>query len=224
MSQINFLPESFVQDMERRARRTRHIALIVCVLLCMAGWWLGSFQQVRSQSKLADALDQQIQTAEEQKLEMAKLQSRRELLVHQLKVQRELAQTLEHTAVLATIADMMPSSMGMTALAMTTTGMDAKPARSTTRNRKGKAGNNRTSEPPSILLELQGIAENDVQVADFVGALADHVMFEDVKMIYARQAEYGSVIAREFRMELRVPLDREYRLLEPEQEEVAHAH
>jgi len=215
MNQINFLPQDYLQKQERAARRVRQTLLVAVVAFCMVGWWLGAYARVSSLGHFADALELEVRAANDQMLEMVKLQGRREALAHQLKIQRELAQPLAHTHVLTVMAELMPESMGTRRLALTSTGLNAKPRRS---------GRSSSSTEPVILIELEGIAPNDVEVADFVGELTNHVLFREVKMLYARQVEFDDVIAREFRLEMRVPMNRVYQVNERPLEEVAHAH
>jgi hypothetical protein len=60
-------------------------------------------------------------------------------------------------------------------------------------------------------------------VADFVGRLSDYPLFSNVKMLYSRAVVAGELQAREFRIELEVPLDRDYRMAAAPRLEVAHA-
>jgi len=215
MNQINFLPKDYLLKQERAARRVRQTLLIIVVLFCMVGWWLGAYSRVADLNRYANALDIEVHAANVQMLEMVKLKGRREALAHQLNVQRELAQPLAHMHVLTVIAELMPESMATRQIALTSTGLNTRP------NRTGK--NSKPGNAPVILIELEGIAPNDVEVADFVGQLTDHVLFKQVKMLYARQVELDDVIAREFRVEMRVPMNRVYQVNELPLEEVAHA-
>jgi len=215
MNQINFLPKDYLLKQERAARRVRQTLLIAVVVFCMAGWWVGAYTRVGAMADHAEALDQEVQAANDQMLEMVKLKSRRAELAHRLSIQRELALPLSHTHVLNAIAELMPESVGTRHLSVTATGLSGKRARS---------GKSSGPANPVLLIELEGIAPNDVEVADFVGQLTDHVLFKQVKMLYARQVELDDVIAREFRIEMRVPLDKVYRVSERPLEEVAHAY
>jgi hypothetical protein len=67
---------------------------------------------------------------------------------------------------------------------------------------------------------MTGLAPSDVEVADFVGRLSDSPLFTSVKMGYSRAAQAGKLRARQFSIDLEVPLDREYR---PAGKEVADA-
>lgn len=84
-----------------------------------------------------------------------------------------------------------------------------------------------TPSDEALLIEFSGLAPNDVEVANLVGALSDNPAFSGVKMLYSRSVTTRGVIGREFRMEMQVPLDRDYRLdgdgRKAKTQEVAHA-
>jgi hypothetical protein len=63
---------------------------------------------------------------------------------------------------------------------------------------------------PVCDIQVEGRAPSNVEIADFVAALAESGLFGNVKMVQSRQIEQGRLLVREFRLTMRVPLDVDY--------------
>jgi Tfp pilus assembly protein PilN len=211
MNQINFLPADFVEEQVRHHRIYREAVWVAVTLLAIGGWCVSSRGSLDSLGSYASALQQEAAAVREQVSEMTKLQLQQKTLLHQVRIQRELLQPLNTTAVLATISELMSPSMALTSLELTGTRPVPAPR---------PPNDPRTGEPlkvapkpkpPQMLrLELVCLAPSDVDVANFVGRLSDHAMFTNVKMLYSRATVVSDLQAREFRIEMDVPLARDY--------------
>lgn len=226
MNEINFLPETFVRNRAAKKRRFGHVGIAVMVVAVLASWWFVEQRTLESIRSMELSLQRQVSQAQSELTEVQKLQAVKKVLVHQDRIRRELAQPISHTTLMEMIGQAMSSSITMTDLTMV--------ARRAPLRAPGDAKvvkTNASTRSPAIeemlLIEFSGLAPNDVEIANLVGALSKHVVFSNVKMLYSRSVTTRGVIGREFRMEMQVPLDRDYRphkdttLVKPQ--EVAHA-
>jgi hypothetical protein len=138
------------------------------------------------------------------------------VLAKQVKIQRELSPPLKTTQAMATIAQLMPLRVALRSL--TLVGKRPTPAVAPKESNKKPAAKGRASKKPEkvvpvdpMKIELIGLAPSDGDIAELVGQLSNHPLFTGVKLVFSREATVGDLIAREFRIELEVPLDREYR-------------
>lgn len=203
MNNINFLPESFLKERRKQHRVMRETMLIAVVGLLIIVWYLGTQTRVVALENLVSARQQEVQSIASQQTEMVKLDKQRSVLMHQLQLERELSQPINHTAVVATLARIMPASMALTDMAIQT------PAPIPT----GKSGkSNMYSSIPVMHVSMVGLAAKDMDIADFMSKLTEHPLFTNVKMVFSRSLELTDeyVMAREFRVEMDIRLDRIY--------------
>lgn len=216
MNDINFLPETVVRHRAAKKRRYSHAVIAAAVAGVLASWWYVEKQTLGSLRELEEHLEQQVGRAQSDLGEAEKLKAERKLLAHQDRIRRELAQPIGHTVVVEMIGAAMPESILMTDLTMVArrapmlTAAEAKAAKNPT-GRGGRVPGKPQAVEEALLVEFSGLAPNDVEIANLVGALSEHTVFTNVKMLYSRSVTTRGVIGREFRMEMLVPLDRDYR-------------
>jgi Tfp pilus assembly protein PilN len=214
VSQINFLPQTFVQQRACRRRVFRQGAMVVSIVVLMAMWYVSSRGRVEALERVLQLQLAQVQEAKDQLAQLTKLRSEYRSLANQARIQHDLVQPVAYTPVIAVIASLMPDSLTLTKLSMQ--GQTAKPAPAQKPADKSGAESRKArpaappAEPNVLHIALEGLAPSDVQIADFVGKLTDHPLFTNVKMLYSRTAEVRSVVTREFRIEMEVSLDCRY--------------
>jgi len=225
MTPVNFLPESYTHQRARKVRVLRQVMLVAVVAGGLAAWGALVQGRIMLQADQARMYEEQVVAARNMQTEMTRLREKHGQLTHQIKIQRELNQPLSHTAIIATLAGIIPEQIALTELTMTT--HRAKPrqavASSATQNRR-RAQPVATVRPDEerISVELQALSPDGASVANLVEAFSNHPMVTDVQMRHTRAVETRGVVAREFRLELEIDLDR--RFMDPhDAQEVASA-
>ncbi|MCC7191402.1 MAG: hypothetical protein IT444_01360 [Phycisphaeraceae bacterium] len=213
MNEINFLPQVFIEQQTRHHRVHRELVWVAVTLLAIVGWYASSRGSLDSLESYANALRDEADAVRDQVSEMEKLRIQQKSLLHQVKIQRELTQPINTTSVLATVAKLMSPSMALTSLELQ--GTRPVPAPAPPKLKEGEvAPPPKPAQRQILRLEFIGLAPSDVEIANFVGRLSDHQLFSNVKMIYSRATVVTELQAREFRIELEVPLDRDYKVAE----------
>jgi len=217
---INFLPDWYQR--QQRARRSRHrqILLAGVLLFGVVLVYNGLRTQYNDLHHYRQALRQQVQATQGQLSEVAKLQTVRGRLTDQLRLHQKLSRPVNLTRLLNTIAHLTPQSVTLESL--TTEAVERE------NRRVVKPGDPASGRKPVIETEkftvyeisLKGHAPGNVDIANFVGALAQTGLFRNVKMVYAREGRIRDAVTRAFRIDMEVPLDRPYEPLPVE--EMAH--
>lgn len=221
MNQVNFLPESYVRQQAQRQRAGRQAVLIAAAVLCLVGWWVGQRSQTAMLRQQAEAIEARASAARAQMTELAALEMEHRQLVRQVNLQRELAQPVNHTQVLATMADLLPRSVALLELTMHTRRPAPEPKRTPeeakkhAETRKGKGKEQKQAEPDRIEMELLAIAPDNMTVAQVIGVLDGHPLFDDVMLRHSREIEVQGVHGRHFRLLMTVELSRQYRPKSP---------
>lgn len=244
---INFLPES-----HRRRQARVHRGLIERAVIAAAGaaaLWIivTSMGSTRWLQNRAETLEQQARAAGQTDEQLAKLMRRQGLLKKQIAVQQELTQSIRHTQVISMMTGLAPKSMALIDLKITAQRRAPKSVEDPAKKKTSSRRNNRQSDkqkkpaPELLRIEAAGLAANDDDVADFIGALEKNPVFTQVKLHYVRPMASDQFNGREFRVTMQTLLDRTYQSLAQKpgdesndrirrgqaaqlQKEIAHAH
>jgi len=101
------------------------------------------------------------------------------------------------------ISGVIPDSTTLTAMTLT-------PRQERTRIGSGK--DRREETTTYLAIELEGLAPDDLAVAQVVSGLDGHPLFSTVTLDFARSREVDGVTAREFRVNCEIDLSRRYAL------------
>ena len=211
MNEINFLPAKYARMRAKRRRGVRQTALVGILTLALAGWWLEQQRQTSIERNKVDTAEAEVAAARTQMQELMKLREEHKHLIHELNIQRELAQPVNHTQVIATLGSLLPSSVTLTQLTMDT----KRPPPKAVKKDDSKSTNSSETKKVAkrddrIKIDLEAVAPNDLTVANLVGTLSSHPLFTNVMMRYSRADEFQGVSGRRFRLEMTVGLDRQY--------------
>lgn len=218
-TEINFVPDWYVSARRRRRNFGRQTAVLTALVLVLSVFVIQNWRERDALALYHGSLVERLQSTQGQITEVGKLLRARAELSRQLKIHRKLHQPVSYSQITGTLAHLMPQSVTLRSLEVrteqvTVTAKAAAPA-------KGRNGARPATQTyPVVTVEIEGIAPSDGEVANFIGALSSAGLFDNVKMIYARQGTHQNLIVRQFRIRLEVPLDREY---QPRHTEVADA-
>ncbi|HEX7008911.1 MAG TPA: PilN domain-containing protein [Phycisphaeraceae bacterium] len=226
--EVNFLPQSYRLRRERFRRRCRQGALAAVMAASLMGWWMIQRGQTAAWRGYAQTLEAEVEAARLQAQGMAKLHDQRRMLIRQLNLQQELAQPVRHTQILLALSQVVPESIVLTWLDMTTQRPAPEPLMPAGAKASSSAGksNRASGDAPVedlIRIELAGLAPDDLTVANLLEALKLHPLFTNAKIHFSRNTDIGGVSARQFQIELTVPLGRRFQIAPPVEEEVARA-
>ena len=212
MNEINFLPPSFLKRGARRRRVFRQLVILAFAAACADAWYTRSSTDLSAARAYAANLEAQVAASRDRAAEITRLEARRQALTARMQTHHELVQPVNSVQVTAAVGRLLPPALALKELNI----LGRRPA-------PASSGASTPSPVEPLKVEMVGLAPADVEVADFVGKLSDYPLFVNVKMLYSRAVQAGDLQAREFRVELEVPLDREYRPLPAPGMEVAHA-
>jgi Tfp pilus assembly protein PilN len=226
MSEINFLPDSYLRNQSRQRRIYRQCTLVLLLIIALTGWWLAQYGRTEAVRRYALSLEAEVVAARNQMNELNKLRLEQQQLTHQLNIQRELAQPVSHTQIMAVLAQLLPPSVGLTDVTMAVDQPAPTAVASTHTSSKRKQSKQQTAPrktPSFVRVDLVGLAPDDLAIANLVGDLSEHPLFEQVTLRYSRSIEFQNLMGREFRIMIAVPLDCQYEIT-ASTEELAHAH
>lgn len=224
MTQVDFLPESYHRARQRRGRVTRQIALVAGVAACLVTATVGLKAHSISQSRTADRLEATVESERTAMGVITGLNHERKQLLKTFDLKEELTPSVKYSTVLAFLGHALPEGVAITELSMLT--VRPKPEPIDVEKANGRKSRVETDEPvrePHLIgIELKGLAPDDLGVALLVSALDEHPMFGRVTMRSSEGVTIQGLMAREFSLTATVDLDREFRWISRDIEEVAH--
>lgn len=206
MSEINFIPESFIRARARARMMLRSALLLACVAAAMGIWFVLFNSQ--SHAELDDYLanlDAQIVTIMEQNREQSTRRMEHRRLSDEIELRARLRTPLPMTYVLRAIVETMPGSVGLRSVSIF-----GDPVSSPAQTRRKRASKSLPRPLPPLRVLIEGLAPDDVTIAKIVGGLDKRPAFERVELGFSRPVEGGDLVAREFQITARIPLDRTY--------------
>jgi Tfp pilus assembly protein PilN len=215
VNHIDFLPPSYHEQRAGRGLARRRWVLIALTLLALTGWAVARHKQSSDLAWRASALESQAQTTQQKRGEMEKLRTEQKALLYQQKVQRQISQSVAVSQAIATLGRQLPDSAGLTSLLVTAHRPPPKPLEDPDDKKAKRAAKKKPDAqdevPPDYLaIEVQGLAPDDVTVANLVNTMSEHPLFEKVTMNFSRVDTRGDLISRRFQISAEVPLDRRY--------------
>lgn len=202
MNEVDFLPEKCRIRQLRRHRRTRYVSLLAALALAVLAGWAVLAQQTSSLAAKAQAIEHQLKSLRAKQLEVNRLAAQRRQLIAQVKRQHQLGMAVRDAQIITALANHMPATISLTDVSM--------------RYHTGAAAANGSHHPgqrgvkPTLAINIQGIAPDDMTVADFVSTLTRDPLFSKVTMRFSRPTTRGSVLGREFELTMSVDLTRQF--------------
>ncbi len=212
---INFIPIERLRKRGARGRKLRQWLLCSCCAAGVGAWMQLAPDHLADLRAYAHAVELQAQASKQQVSEVTKQTELKARLVQQVALQQELVKPINVAQVLAALAVLTPPEVAFTELSLVSRRpepVDGKQEAASSRAGGSRGGASARSpvDRDVIRLELAGIAPDDTYVATVVERLAEHKLFESVKLTFTRAGEVDNLHVREFRVELVVRLDREY--------------
>ena len=222
---INFLPPTHQGRHTRRQRLWRHAAMLLLLCACLGGWWMVQREHTQRLRDRADALRMQVEAARPKMQMVSELRREQAELNARLDLWRHLGQPVSHSEVFATLAAALPDTVVLTRLDVQSHRPAPTPAAAASGRRGATAPANAAAQPAAqrgrLELDFSGIAPDDMTLARLLNHLKRQPLFDEVKLHFSRNMTIHDVNGRQFRIELLVPLDRDYQRL-PVKEGVAH--
>lgn len=208
MTEVNFIPASYLLRQQRRRSSIRQAGLIMVLAVLLGVWYTAASESLGELSALVGNVEREAANAQARVNEINRLREVERELRRDSKTREELSPTIGTVDVVGTIANAMPTSVALRSLDIMSERPTPPKAVAGTDESSVAATPTRAIEPMKI--SLVGLAPADVEVADFVGQLTKSPLFHNVKMVYSRPVQTQDVHAREFRIEFEVPLDCDY--------------
>lgn len=211
MSQINFLPESFMRAHRRQQRRPAEFVVIAGTLVALAGLWLSTSGPDSALANQAEQLDHSLEEIAQLRVEQDRLFQERSDLQRKLLIARETYQPISATQVISRLSQLAPEPVRFVRVEMDVDRPEPESVTEPSGNRKvvGKTPN-KPIQPNLMKITITGHAPSDEQLVSLIRSMDADPVFTSVALRNSRQDKTKTHFVRAFRMDAVIDLDRRF--------------
>ena len=211
MSNINFVPDDYVQSNESRRANLMCLVLFSVVMAALGG----SFATIKIRQKACSA-EESLVNAKMARMQEAiqkfeELQARRKEMMKTALTTAELLEPVPRSVVLASLTNNLPTGVSLVKLNV----IQQDPGKGTTRRRKtpnnkyqaakGQSGAESDSKlsPEQRLethMDIEGMAPSDLQVADYIERLGNSVLLDNIALVESVEKKIEDTAFRHFKL------------------------
>jgi len=211
MSDMNFVPDDYVNTKETKRTNIFYIALFVLMMIGLgATFGVIKYRQSKLQAK-EDAVDLKLQQAREELKQIEVMQSKRKELMNTALMASDLIEPVPRSVLLAAMTNCLPDEVSISNFELEMKPAKVKKSKYDKSKTKGKKKNAKTTkkiEPPMLSkLVIEGVSPTDIEVAEYIAALSVCEMFGDVELTKSEELEIDEVSYRKFELKTVIELD-----------------
>lgn len=227
MSNINFVPDDYVQSNESRRANLMCLILFSVVMAALAG----SFVTIRIRQRACGAeeslVDARMAKMEESIRKFEDLESKRQEMLRTALTTAELLEPIPRSVLLASLTNTLPPGVSLIKLDLTQKQDRSRiPAPSPKTNYQAARQKSTSSlggvpSPEQSLLiqmDIEGIAPSDLQVAAYIEHLDNSILVDNVALVESKEKKIEDTAFRQFK--LAAVLSREVHLTKEDIDEI----
>jgi Tfp pilus assembly protein PilN len=206
MSNINFVPDDYIQSNESRRANLMCLVLFSVVIAALGG----SSVAIRIRQRACNAQEAMINAKmaqmEESIEKFETLQTKRKEM---MLTTAELLEPVPRSVLLASLTNNLPPGVSLIKLNVIQKKADKQAASAPAKNKYAAAQSKDGAEPemkPSAEqglethMEIEGIAPSDLQVAAYIDHLGNSFLLDDVSLVESKEQKVGDTAFRDFRL------------------------
>lgn len=215
-NQLSFLPDDYLEG--KRQRRTN----VVCGILLVAilGSVLAGFGSIESSLRKAESehaeIDKQYADAAKRIEQVRQMQEKQRKMAHQAELTASLLEKVPRSFLLAEITNAMPAGVSLMDVRLESRVRASQQAAATgkTQFEMKKAAMDAAGKKPAapaaqaklydVSMKVMGVADNDVQVAQFMARLNQSKLLKDVNLVISDEYTLNESKMRKFEIDLTV--------------------
>ncbi len=227
MPNINFVPDDYIQSNESRRANLMCLILFSVVMAALGG----SFVTIKIRQRACGA-EESLVNARMAKLEASikqfeDLQTRRQEMMRTALTTAELLEPVPRSVLLASLTNSLPPGVSLIKLDLNQKEDRSRPVGRTSQSKYQAARGNASSNPETasstektllVLMDIQGIAPSDLQVAAYIEHLGKSILLEEVALVESMEKKIKDTAFRQFK--LTAMLNRELHLTKEDIDEI----
>jgi Tfp pilus assembly protein PilN len=212
MRVINFLPDDYRQRIS--ARRANLVCVLVAggTLLALGAAVTYVYMGASGTASLRTMVERQYEDANRQVDQAKQLEDRKNGLLHKVDLSTALMERVPTSRLLAVMTNYLPAEASLTSVSMRIEEVEVKPeAKKAAAEPAHKTLGNKNQAPvvatkvKRILFRVDGLAQTDVQVAEYLTRLSADPLFSDLDLQFTETFPYAEAVTmRRFQVTFRL--------------------
>lgn len=210
MSNINFVPDDYIQSNESRRANLMCLILFLVVMAALGG----SFVTIRIRQRACVAeealVNARMAKMEESIKQFEDLQTRRQEMMRTALTTAELLEPVPRSVLLASLTNTLPPGVSLIKLDLTQKQDSSRTQTTALKPTKYQAAqgkpvpeaDSKSSPEKSMLIQMdiEGIAPSDLQVAAYIEHLGRSVLLENVALVESKEKKIEDTAFRQFKL------------------------
>lgn len=213
-NQLSFLPDDYL---ERKAQRRTNVicaTLFLIVMGAITAAFMLSERTTHDLIKRHDDIEREYAEAAKKIDQVRQMQDKQRKMAHQAEVTASLLERVPRSYLLAEFTNSMPAGVSLIDLSLESrlkqapapaapkTPFEQKKAELEAKNGKASAAPAPQAKAYDVALKLTGVAQTDVQVAQFINRLSRSKLLKDVNLVIVDQYVVEADKVRKFQLEM----------------------
>ncbi len=211
-NQLSFLPDDYLEG--KRQRRTNVVLAVVFIIILgcvVAAAWMAK-QSLHQAEVERDEADKQYAEAAKKIEQVRQMQEKQRKMASQAELTASLLEKVPRSFLLAEVTNAMPAGVSLldvildskvrTAAAANTAGKTQFEMKKASQASGKPVMPAPTAKQYDVTVKVTGIADNDVQVAQFMNRLNTSKLLRDVNLVITDEFNYNENKMRKFQIEM----------------------
>jgi Tfp pilus assembly protein PilN len=209
-SHLSFLPDDYLKRKAQRRANAICAVLFLVIMLAVGSAFTFSERSLRNVEKVHAQIEQQYAVAAKKLEQVQEMQAKQRTMAQQAELAATLLEKVPRSFVLAELTNNLPAGVSLLDFVMDSKKRQAPRVPEPTKIsviEKKKTG--KTDAPPApeakvvdVFMKITGVAETDVQVAQYIARLNRSKLLKDVNLVISDQFEQDNAQLRKFQIEM----------------------
>jgi Tfp pilus assembly protein PilN len=213
MSNINFVPDDYVQSNESRRANLMCLVLFSVVMAALGGTFVTIKMRQRACSSEESLVNAKMARMQDAIQKFEELQAKRKEMMKTALTTAELLEPVPRSVLLASLTNSLPTGASLTKLNV----IQKDPSGDSPRKRRSprgskyaqaQSGSGKTGSGPKLSpeqrlethMDIEGLAPSDLQVADYIERLADSLLLDNVALVESVEKKVEDTSFRHFKL------------------------
>lgn len=209
MLNINFVPDDYIQKRESMRANLMCLILFVLVMAGLGGAFMVLKMRQRAISQQSAIVSSKMEEAKKDIAKLEELQAERKSIMKAALTTAELIEPIPRTVLLAELTNTLPEAVSLQMVKVAEKEMPMPPA--------PKPVDGAAPSPPreperETLIEIEGLAPSDIELAGYIAQLNNSTMLDNVALVQSKEhldrdkkeKQEEQVPCREFRLTARL--------------------
>jgi Tfp pilus assembly protein PilN len=224
MATINFVPNDYIQQRQSSRANLMYLTLLAAMLGGIGVTFSIIKMRQRAVCVELDAVNVKMAKAKEQIAQLEELKSKGKMMMKSMVMTAELLEPVPRSIILACLTNNLPSGVSLLETQMkekeikvpvqasstapkTTASSGSQSGAKTTPQKAAQAKNKKAAAPETktileTMIEVEGVAPSDIEVASFIANLSSSILLDNVELVQSKEEDVDGVKFRQFHLRM----------------------